>query len=590
MKRIFELAAEHRGLLLISGVLAAFAAAASLIPYVFVYLIIRHLIEIYPDMGGIDTKLLLGYGGLAILFAAADALCFLLSSICAHLAAFGTQYNLKRGFAKHLAKIPLGFHLNIGSGRFRKVMNQDIEKMESFLAHVYPDMVSSFVAPIALLIILFVFDWRFGLASLAAVMIAFAIQFAAMGVSGSELMEKLQKNEADMTEATVEYVRGMPVLKAFGQTAHSFKQFCGSIKKYTEFMLAYTMKWKNSTALFMAKINNIYLFLIPLGIVIGSRSKNYRHFLLNFMFYLVFAPAIASVLHKFMYVSSSSMRVSGGVRSYDAMMALPRMPEGKNDKAPKSNALVFDKVSFSYEGNDSLALSDLSFTAPEGKITAIVGPSGGGKSTIAHLIPRFWDVSSGSISIGGVDIRDMAEEELMRRVSFVFQDVYLFSRSIRDNIRMGCPNAGDEEVIRAAKAAMCDDFIRKLPKGYDTVIGKEGVHLSGGEAQRIAIARAIMKNAPVLVLDEATAFADSENERKIQIALSKLSRGKTLIIIAHRLGTIKSADQILVMEGGRLAESGTHAELLEKNFLYAGMWTRYQETIKWGIGRKEEEA
>lgn len=586
MSRIFELATGHKRLLAVSGVLAALAAIASFVPYVAVYYIIRDVISVYPEFTKLNIDSVLGYGMIAVIGIASDVILFFGSSICAHLAAFGTQYKLKTVLTEHIAKIPLGFHFNIGSGRFRKVLNQDIEQMENFIAHTYPDMVAAFVAPAALLAVLFVFDWRFGLAAFIAVIAAFGIQMIAMGSSNSQLMSKLQKNTADMTEATVEYVRGMPVLKAFGQTAHSFRQLRGAITAYTKFMLTYTLKWKNSTASFMALINNIYLFLIPVGILIGKGTKDYNDFLLNFIFYLLLAPAIASVLHKFLYVSSSSMRVSGGVESFDEIMALPELVEIERGKKTDDGTVSFQNVSFSYSGDDNLALSDVSFTARAGEVTAIVGTSGGGKSTIAHLIPRFWDVSRGRICIGDVDIREMTEQDLMRKVSFVFQDVYLFNQSVRDNIKIGFPEASDEEVKEAAKAACCDEFIANLPNGYDTVLGEGGIHLSGGEAQRISIARAIIRNTPVLVLDEATAFADPENERLIQTALRRLMAGRTVIIIAHRLGSIKDADNILVMNEGNLVESGTHSALLQTNGVYSDMWTRYTQSLEWDIGKE----
>lgn len=586
LSRIFELSGEHKGFLMLSGVLAAIATIASFIPYVAIYLIIKDVIAIYPDFTQLDGASLLFYGLLAVFGVALDAVCFFASSISAHIAAFGAQYKLRILFTEHLAKIPLGFHLNIGSGRFHKVLSQDIEQIENFIAHSYPDMIGAFISPLVLLILLFVFDWRFGLAAFFAVILAFGIQMIAMGTSSADLMEKLQQNQADMTEAAVEYVRGIPVLKAFGLTAHSFKQLSVAIQSYTKFMLRYTLKWKNSNSAFMSVINNIYLFILPVGIWIGQTSKDYSHFLLNFLFYLIFVPAIASVLHKFMFVSSAGMRVLGSVQIFDSMMALPELPTIGKGKKGEDAGICFKRVSFSYSGDENFALRDVSFTAPTGKLTAIVGTSGGGKSTIAHLIPRFWDVAEGSISIGGVDIREMDEEELMHTVSFVFQDVFLFGMSVRDNIAIGKPDATDEMIRKAAKDACCDEFIRKLPRGYETVLGEGGVHLSGGEAQRISIARAIIRNSPVLVLDEATAFADAENEMLIQQALQKLMEGKTVIMIAHRLGTIKAADQIIVMENGNLVESGKHAELIEKQGVYADMWLRYRESLTWGIGRE----
>lgn len=588
MSRLFELASDHKGLLTASGVLAALAAAASFVPYIAVYFIVRDVIAVYPDFTALDVSKVTGYGMLAIAGIAADAISFLGASVCAHIAAFGTQYRLKTIFTRHLSKVPLGFHLTIGSGRFRKVIDQDIEKMEKFLAHSYPDMVASFTAPAAIMIMLLVFDWRFGLAALAATVIAFLIQMMTMGAVGPEVMQEMQKTAADMGGASVEYVRGMPVLKAFGQTAGSFRQLSGAISAHTKITLTYTLKWENYISAFRTIINNTYLFILPAGILIGQRTDDYAAFLLSFIFYLLFTPAIASVMDKFMYVFSSGMRIAGGVANFDAMMALPELPDAADRKLPEDASVTFQNVSFSYEGAEEKALSNVSFTAPQGKVTAIVGPSGGGKSTIAHLIPRFWDVREGGIYIGGVNIQELSEQTLMQQVSFVFQDVYLFGQSIRENIRMGNPKATDEEVVRAAKAAMCDTFIMALPKGYDTIFGEAGIHFSGGEAQRISIARAIIKNAPVLVLDEATAFADPENEQMIQAALAKLMEGKTVIIIAHRLGTIRSAANILVMDGGRLAESGTHEALLQRGGIYAHMWGRYTQSLSWGIGRKKE--
>lgn len=589
MGRLFELASDHKGLLVVSGAMAALAAIASFVPYIAIYFIVRDVIAAYPDFSVLNVSKEMGYALWALAGIVIDVVFYFFSSICAHIAAFGTQYDLKTAFTQHLARVPLGFHLTIGSGRFRKVIDQDVEKIERFLAHSYPDMVASYVAPFALLVVLFLFDWRFGIAALVAVIIAFVIQMMSMGVAGQEVMQEMQKTGADMTEASVEYVRGMPVLKAFGQTAHSFRQLASAVGAYTEVTLGFTLKCENYISMFRTIINNIYLVILPVGILIGQRTDDYKSFLLSFIFYLLFTPAIAAVLNKYMYVSSSSMRISSGVGNYDAMMALPELKSvGEKDVSPADTSIEFCGVNFSYDETDTMALSNVSFTAPAGKITAIVGPSGGGKSTIAHLIPRFWDVTDGQITIGGIDIQTMPEEVLMQQVSFVFQDVYLFGQSIRENIRMGRPDATDDEVVQAAKLAMCDGFIAQLPKGYDTVFGDEGVHLSGGEAQRISIARAIIKNAPILILDEATAFADPENEQLIQSALAKLMVGKTVIVIAHRLGTIKNADKIIVMDQGKVSESGTHDELIKKDTVYAHMWKRYTQSLSWDIGDRKE--
>ncbi|MGI5900620.1 MAG: ABC transporter ATP-binding protein [Christensenellales bacterium] len=588
LARIFELAANRKGLLVVSGILSALAAISSFVPYFAVYFMIRGIITVYPDFSLLDRQVFLGYGLLALAGVAADVICYFAASVCAHIAAFGTQYKMKSDFTKHLAKIPLGYHLTFGSGRFRKVIDEDIEKVETFLAHSYPDIVASFAAPLVMIVVLFSFDWRFGLAAMAAVVIAFITQMMTFGAAGPELMEKMQKAMADMTSASVEYVRGMPVLKAFGQTAGSFKQLSGSIEAYTKFMLTYTLKWENYTAAFQTIINNIYLFILPVGILIGPGTQDYASFALTFIFYLLFVPSMASVLQKLMYVASSSMRISGGIASFDAMMNLPELVPPAVPQNCKSSEVSFHEVSFAYNDTDGEALSKVSFTAKPGEVTALVGPSGSGKSTIAHLIPRFWDVDGGSISIGGVDIRQMREEELMGQISFVFQDVFLFGQSIRENIRMGCPEAPDEKIVRAARAAQCDDFIKHLPKGYDTVIGEDGVHLSGGERQRVAIARAIAQNAPVLVLDEATAFADPENEHLIQQALTELMKGKTVIMIAHRLNTVRGAQKIVVMEDGKVAEEGTHDLLLQKSGAYARMWKSYSAAADGQTGERKE--
>lgn len=584
--RIFELAADRKGMLYLAALLSACAAIASFVPYFSVYYIIKEVISVYPNFSLLDQSLLLQYGLLALIGIGLDVLCYLLSSICAHSAAFGTQYKLKSDFTKHLAKIPLGFHLSIGSGRFRKVIDEDIEKIESFLAHSFPDIVATIVSPIVMIILLFFFDWRFGLAILVAVIIGFALQMMTFGAAGPELMEQMQKSMADMSGASVEYVRGMPVLKAFNQSATSFRQLVDSIKAYTKFMLTYTLKWETMTSLFQTIMNNIYLLLLPVGILIGSTTSDYKSFVLSFIFYLLFAPAVASILQKVMYVSSSTMRIAGGVANFDQMMNLPELKIDGNEEV-KDNRISFHDVSFAYNDTDEDALTDVSFDIEPSSVCAIVGPSGSGKSTIAHLLLRFWDIQEGSIKIGGSDIRNLSEDTLMKQVSFVFQDVYLFGQSIKENIKMGCPNASDEEVMEAAKAAQCDEFIQLLPKKYDTVIGEDGVHLSGGEKQRIAIARCIIQNAPILVLDEATAFADPENEHKIQLALSKLMKGKTVVMIAHRLGTIKDANQIIVMDKGCVAQVGTHTDLVKQEGLYNRMWNNYTRSVEWRLGEEE---
>ncbi len=549
---------------------------------------IREILNVFPDLVQLDMGRIMNYGWLALAGIVANILLYFLAIFSSHIAAFGTLYDLKVLFADHITKIPLGYHLTIGSGRLRKIMDENIESVEGFIAHQFPDFVASITAPIVMVIILFVVDWRFGLASLAGIILAFIAEFIGFG-SGAmkENMGKYQKASEEMNNASVEYVRGMSVVKAFNQTASSFKKLQEAISGYTEWVLKFSLGWQNCMPAFTTIINNIYLILVPVGILIGSNTSNFKEFSMKFIFYLLFVPAIAGVLNKIMYISESFMQIDGNVARMDEILNIPEMPETANPQKPQGEDVFFDHVSFTYTGNnEEKALESVSFAAKQGQITAIVGPSGGGKSTIANLISRFWDVTDGKITIGGVDLRDMAQNDLMRQVSFVFQDIFLFKQSILDNIRMGNRNATEEQVIAAAKAAQCHEFISKLPEGYHTVVGTKGVHLSGGERQRIAIARAIIKDSPIIVLDEATAFSDPENEYLIQKAFEKLMQNKTVIIIAHRLSTIRNADKIIVMEKGQIVESGKHDDLVAAGGRYFQMWNHYTEAINWKLNGK----
>lgn len=588
LARCMELASDRKGLIFLSALLSSLAAIASFIPYIAVYFMIREILNVFPDLVQLDMGRIMNYGWLALAGIVANILLYFLAIFSSHIAAFGTLYDLKVLFADHITKIPLGYHLTIGSGRLRKIMDENIESVEGFIAHQFPDFVASITAPIVMVIILFVVDWRFGLASLAGIILAFIAEFIGFG-SGAmkENMGKYQKASEEMNNASVEYVRGMSVVKAFNQTASSFKKLQEAISGYTEWVLKFSLGWQNCMPAFTTIINNIYLILVPVGILIGSNTSNFKEFSMKFIFYLLFVPAIAGVLNKIMYISESFMQIDGNVARMDEILNIPEMPETANPQKPQGEDVVFDHVSFTYTGNnEEKALESVSFAAKQGQITAIVGPSGGGKSTIANLISRFWDVTDGKITIGGVDLRDMAQNDLMRQVSFVFQDIFLFKQSILDNIRMGNRNATEEQVIAAAKAAQCHEFISKLPEGYHKVVGTKGVHLSGGERQRIAIARAIIKDSPIIVLDEATAFSDPENEYLIQKAFEKLMQNKTVIIIAHRLSTIRNADKIIVMEKGQIVESGKHDDLVAAGGRYFQMWNHYTEAINWKLNGK----
>jgi len=587
MARLLEIAAIKKPLVITSAVLSALASIASFIPYIAIYYIISQILAAYPSYATLDAAYLIRLGWLALGGIILNIVLYFAALMCSHLAAFGTLYKLKVDFASHLARVPLGFHILVGSGKLRKIMDENIEKIEGFIAHQLPDIVASLVAPIVMLAILMVVDWRLGLAALVGIVVAIFIQIRAYGNDGArKMMGEYQNALEDMNNASVEYVRGITVVKAFGQSVYSLRRMFEAIKSYTKMVIPYTLSWENYMSAFTTVVNNIYLFLVPVGILIAATTGDYIEFASRFVFYLIFVPSIATVLMKIMYVTSNGMQIIGGVDRMDEILAEPELAQPAVPKEAKCFDISFDHVGFAYAGQETPALTDVTFRAEQGQITAVVGPSGGGKTTIAHLIPRFFDVAQGNICIGGINVRDMTSEYLMEKVSFVFQDVFLFKQSILENIRLGNQSATDEQVIVAAKAAQCHEFIEKLPQGYQTVIGAAGIHLSGGEQQRIAIARAIVKDAPIIVLDEATAFSDPENEHLIQRAFETLMKGKTVIMIAHRLSTVRGANKILVLDHGRLIEQGSHEALLTIQGRYFDLWTMYNKTLNWKMDRK----
>ncbi|MDR2649369.1 MAG: ABC transporter ATP-binding protein/permease [Clostridiales bacterium] len=589
MARLLELGARKRGLIVSSCVLAVISVAVSFAPFIAIYYIIRELVVHFADLGALDTAYMINLGWLAAGSAVGAILLNFLALMCSHFAAFRTQYELKLEYTAHIASLPLGFHSANATGKLRKIVDENIEKLEGFVAHSLPDMAGSFAMPIITLIVLFVFDWRLGLASFVPLLIAYGIQMAAMGGGKSKnFMKQYQDSLEEMSNAAVEYVRGISVVKAFNQTIFSFRKFHRIITDYGRFAKEYTISFEKFMSAFMTIIGHVYVFLIPAIILIAGGADDYARFALAAVFYILFSFSLATPFTKIMYASSLGTQISDGIERMDRVLAAQPLPEAKDPKMTAGYSVSFENVVFSYASeSETAALGGVSFTAKQGEVTALVGPSGSGKSTIAHLIPRFYDVNEGAIKIGDVDIRDMANEYLMSIVGFVFQDVFLFKQSILDNIRIGGKNAAREQIIAAAKAAQCHDFIEKLPQGYDTVIGSSGVHLSGGERQRIVIARAIIKNAPILVLDEATAFADPENERKIQLALSKLMKDKTVIIIAHRLSTVRGADKILVVDRGKILEEGAHETLVTANGRYSRMWEQYTGAMDWTLGARK---
>ena len=590
LPRLMELAMTQKAPMIGGMIFSALSAAASFLPYLAIYFITQEITHIYPHFEQLEVSAVLRYGGFALGGVLLNVLFYTISAALSHIAAYGTLYQCKISYISHITKLPLGYHLKMGSGKLRKIMDDNIESLESFIAHALPNMVSAFVAPVIMLILVFAVDWRFGLAAFAGILVSFLVYGVTSGGNKTQkLMEDYQASLEDMSNASVEYVRGIAVVKAFQQTAFSFKRLHSSIKNYTKTVIPYSLSQELMTAAFTAALNGIYLFIIPTGIWIGSSTDDYEAFIAPFIFYLIFVPAIASILMKVLYASVNAMQVGNAVERMDQVLAEPEIMEKETSIKPSTYDVVYDHVTFSYtEDETNAALKSVSFTAPQGKVTAIVGPSGGGKSTIASLLPRFYDVEQGAIRIGGLDIRDMRTKDLMDTVSFVFQDNFLFKQSILENIRMGRPNADEKEVVAAAKAAQCHAFISDLPEGYHTIFGKGGIKLSGGQIQRIAIARAIIKNAPILVLDEATSFSDPENERLIQQALVELMKDKTVIMIAHRLSTVQNADQILVMDQGQLVQSGSHKELLSKNGRYQDLWNNYTKSLKWKFNAGKE--
>lgn len=583
-KRLFEYADNYKYLTIASWVLATVSAFIALVPFYYIWRLIKEVIRVSPDFDRAQN--LSAYGWCAVESAVLAMLIYMGGLICSHLAAFHVQATMRSRLMRHIMSLPLGSMDEDGSGKVRKIINESSAATETYLAHQLPDKCVATATPIGLVVLLLVFDWRLGLLSLIPVVLGFAIMSTMMGVNMKKKMEEYQNALEEMSSEAVEYVRGIPVVKTFGQSVFSFKRFRDSIKKYEKWTIAYTKNLRIPMMGLTTAINSVFAILIAATFWLGGVKSGSADgtFLLNLMFYIIITPIITVTMTKMMYAGENVMIVEDALNRIDGLLEKKPLPQSVNPEKPQDASISFKNVSYRYDGASDDAIHNISLDIKSGEHIAFVGPSGGGKSTLAKLIARFADVNSGFIEIGGVNVKNIKASDLMNTVSFVFQDSKLLKMSIFDNVRMGNKNAMREEVIEALHNAQCDDIIEKLPGGIDTVIGSKGTYLSGGETQRIAIARAMLKNAPILILDEATAFADPDNEAKVQAAFSKLSEGKTVIMIAHRLSSVTEVDRIYVLKNGQICQSGTHENLLSQDGLYAHMWKEFNKSVSWKVG------
>jgi ATP-binding cassette subfamily B protein IrtA len=582
LARLFEYAGNYKYLTILSWIFSVVSAWIALVPFYYIWKVIKEVLEVAPHYENAGN--IADYGWHAVGFAILSMALYICGLMCSHLSAFHVQANIRSQLMHHIMTLPMGFMDSDGSGKFRKIVNESSEATETYLAHQLPDQAGAIATPVGLLVLLLMFDWRLGLLSLIPVAAAFLIMGSMTGQRMKDKMTEYQNALEEMSSEAVEYVRGIPVVKTFGQTVFSFKRFQYSIEKYEKWTIAYTKELRLPMTFYTMIINAAFAVLIAVTFYVVSRGGENDTFLLNLLFYIIITPIITVTLNKIMYASENQMIVEDALKRIDGILEKKPLAEAAEKAAPKDMSITFDHVSFRYEDAAKNALHNINLEIREGEHVAFVGPSGGGKSTLASLIVRFFDTTEGQIKIGGVNVRDIPSEQLMNMVSFVFQDSKLLKMSIYDNVRIGRKDATREEVMEALKNAQCEDIIGKLPDGIDTVIGAKGTYVSGGEAQRLSIARAMLKNAPVLILDEATAFADPDNEAKVQQAFSKLSEGKTVIMIAHRLSSVVDADRICVLKDGEIVESGTHKELTEMTGLYAHMWNEYNKSVRWKVG------
>ena len=582
LSRLMGYAGKHRILTYLSWILSVISALVALVPFWYIWRIVRDVLAVAPDFA--HAEHIARYGWFAVLFAVISVVVYIAALMCSHLSAFRVASNIRKTLMRHITSLPLGVTEAYGSGKLRRIVNTSSAATENYLAHRLPDKAGAIATPFGLLVLLLAFDWRLGLLSLIPVALGFLIMMKMTGTGMERKMREYQNALSSMSNEAVEYVRGIPVVKTFGQTIFSFKRFKAAIDNYEKWVIAYTKELRLPMMFYTTAINGVFAFLIAGGILL-SRGGVTTELLLNLIFYIVITPAIGTTLTKIMFMSEDAMIVGDAINRIDEVLREKPLPESTVNNEPKDNGIILEHVSYSYDGKKN-ALNNVSLTIQPGQTVALVGASGGGKTTLANLITRFFDPQKGRVLIGNTDIRDIPKETLMNKVSFVFQNSRLFKTSILENVRMGNPAATRGEIMHALESAQCMDIIEKMPDGIDTVVGGNGVYLSGGEQQRIAIARAILKNAPILILDEATAFADPDNEVRVQQALSALSKGKTVIMIAHRLSSITGADCIYVLQDGEIIESGTHGGLIEQNGVFARMWKNYSEAVEWKLAKE----
>lgn len=574
---------KRKVLLPAAMLLSALSALAGMLPYILIWLIVRELLEHgeITSSGNVVT-----YAWWAAGMAVASIVLYFAALMSSHLAAFRVESNLRKEAMRQIVRMPLGFFDINTSGRIRKIIDDNAGVTHSFLAHQLPDLAATFLVPLVAAILIFVFDWILGLACIVPVIIAMLVMGFMMNAEGRQFMKSYMTSLEEMNTEAVEYVRGIPVVKVFQQTIYSFKNFHRCIMNYNKMVFGYTRMWEKPMSLYTVIINGFVFFLAPLAILLIGYSGNYVSVLLNFFLFVLITPVFSQSIMKSMYLNQALGQASEAIGRLENLVAYEHLTVVEHPQPVKEFSIQFEKVSFSYPGANQKAVDDVSFTIPQGNTVALVGASGGGKTTIARLVPRFWEATEGKVLIGGINVREIAPKELMKYISFVFQNTKLFKTSLLENIKYGNPDATMEEVERAVDMAQCREIINKLPLGLNTKIGTEGTYLSGGEQQRIVLARAILKNAPIIVLDEATAFADPENEHLIQQALKELTKGKTVLMIAHRLSSITDADNILVIDKRKIAEQGTHANLLGKQGIYYHMWNEYQQSVRWTIGKE----